>query len=228
MKIKEIRQLLARKASTMIIGGFRPPEEPLTSWFGRVRVARADEAWPVHNEKPMLPLCQLNCGEMPFVPDSLSDIAFISVFISQDELPVDMPNGVGWQLRAYPGLDGLIEVAEPRIEGGIKRFPLRWEMIESDYPSLEDVIIELPANVKENYDERFENQHRSKVGGWPSLIQSEIFWAPMNEHPANPEYVFQIDSEEKARWAWGDGGTGYFGRGTGEAKDQWTLEWQCY
>ncbi|HEX8776147.1 MAG TPA: hypothetical protein VF735_21435, partial [Pyrinomonadaceae bacterium] len=64
--------------------------------------------------------------------------------------------------------------------------------------------------------------------GWPTLIQSEIYWAPWNKHPANPEYVFQINSEEKANWRWGDAGVGHFGRGTGVAKNQWALSWQCY
>ncbi len=53
------------------------------------------------------------------------------------------------------------------------------------------------------YHELLENRHCSKIGGWPSLIQSEIFWAPLNRHPADPEYVLQIDTEPKAHWAWG-------------------------
>jgi hypothetical protein len=68
-----------------------------------------------------------------------------------------------------------------------------------------------------------------KLGGWPTLIQSEIFWAPWNRHPAAPEYVFQIDSTGKGNWSWGDGGVGYFGRGTAPGKtDEWALAWQCY
>jgi uncharacterized protein YwqG len=74
----------------------------------------------------------------------------------------------------------------------------------------------------------FEHHPESKIGGWPYLIQSEVFWAPENRHPANPEYVFQIASERKAHWQWGDGGIGYFGRGTGDATEAWTLSWQCY
>lgn len=62
-----------------------------------------------------------------------------------------------------------------------------------------------------------------------ALYHSEQYrLGPWNRHPAHPKYVFQIDSEEKAYWAWGEGGIGYFGRGTGEARDQWTMDWQCY
>src|SRR5438876_5404979 len=180
MKLEEIRQQLGRKASAMTLGGFRPPEEPLASWFGRVRVAHPDEVWPEHDYRPMAPLCQINCGELPFRPESLSDIALITVFIARDELPSNTANGDGWLVRAYKDLNGLIEIAEPMIDGGIKKFPLRWELVEADYPCQEDVTIDLPQSLADTYSERFENHHRSKVGGWPSLIQSEIYWAPMN------------------------------------------------
>ena len=60
-------------------------------------------------------------------------------------------------------------------------------------------------------------------------IQSEISWAPWQQHPISPEYVFQIDTSAKANWMWGDNGVGYFGRGTVTGRqDEWALEWQCY
>ena len=65
-----------------------------------------------------------------------------------------------------------------------------------------------------------------KVGGWPTLIQSEIYWAPWNRHPAKPEYVLQIDSDEKTGITWGDASALYVGRGTADPS-AWALEWQC-
>ena len=114
MEVEEIRRKLGRKANLMVIGGFRPPTDPLSSWFGRVRVALPHETWPSHNGKAMLPLCQINCTELPYKLDVLSDIALISVFISQDDLPYDTPNGEGWALRTYAAVDGLVEVGEPK------------------------------------------------------------------------------------------------------------------
>ncbi len=64
-----------------------------------------------------------------------------------------------------------------------------------------------------------------KVGGWPSLVQGEIFWAPWKDHPAQPEFVFQVDSDEKTGLVWGDGGVLHIGRGT-VAQETWALEWQ--
>jgi hypothetical protein len=58
------------------------------------------------------------------------------------------------------------------------------------------------------------------LGGWPTLIQSEISWG--KKHPAAPEYVFQINTTQKGNWMWGDNGTAK-GR-----RDEWALDWQCY
>ena len=81
--------------------------------------------------------------------------------------------------------------------------------------------------MEDDLGDALENVPGLKLGGWPTLIQSEIFWAPWNRHPASPEYVFQIDSDEKAQWAWGDAGVGYFGRGTAPGRrDEWALSWQ--
>lgn len=177
----------------------------------------------------MMPLCQFNMAEVPFRPKALSDVAFLAVFIDREELPLSTPNGDGWLLRAYPTLDGLVALEPPADLGFIKPFPVRWELIEEDYPTWDDAeSLRLPHEIDDNYRDLSETQQGTKIGGWPYTVQSEIFWAPLNRHPANPEYVFQIDSEAKAGWSWGDAGFGYFGRGTGDARDVWTLEWQCY
>ena len=69
---------------------------------------------------------------------------------------------------------------------------------------------------------------RKKIGGYPSNIQSEQWWQVKN-HPADPRYCWQINSEEKAGLMWGDGGTIYLARGTAAGcEDQWFLDWQTY
>ena len=157
--MKEIRESLKRRAIIFDVGGFRPPDDPLASWFGRVNVCAPDESWPTMDGEPMHALCQINLTGLPFRPPRLDDIEFVTLFI---------------------------------------------------------------------YYDLFRNVSGLKLGGWPSLIQSEIYWAPWNKYPAAPEYVLQIDSEPKALWAWGHGGVGYFGRGTAEGyEDEWACEWQC-
>lgn len=118
----------------------------------------------------------------------------------------------------------LVPLAHQDTGSRIKPFPMRSRIIEEDFPCWEDIPIKLPDDLADNYYDLFENVSGLKLGGWPTLIQSEIYWAPWNEHPAAPEYVFQVDSEPKVHWNWGDRGVGYFGRGTAEGKED---EWAC-
>lgn len=37
--LKELKKKLVRPASRAIVGGFRPPADPLASWLGRVNIA---------------------------------------------------------------------------------------------------------------------------------------------------------------------------------------------
>ena len=111
-------------------------------------------------------------------------------------------------------------------DGGLKPFQMKPHLIEEDYPVYDGIGEEMPAELKD--PEAFRNVPGFKLGGWPSLIQSEIFWAPFSRHSARPEFVFQIDSTIKGNWSWGDSGVGYFGRGTCEGhRDEWILAWQC-
>jgi len=226
--IDAVRQQIKRSAVELEIGGFRPSGDPRGSWFGRVTWGAPNEDWPTAAGKPMLPLCQVNLTELPFRPARLDDVQFLAVFISADDLRWDRRNGQGWWRRSYASLEALGGLEAAALESTIKAFPMRPCVVEADYPCWEDVPLELPPQIDESYHELFKNASGFKFGGWPTLIQSEIFWAPWNRHPAAPEFVFQIDSTEKGNWAWGDGGVGYFGRGTAAGhENEWVLAWQC-
>ena len=190
----------------------------------------------------MIPIAQLNLREAPYAPPGLADIALITVFLDRDELRIDNPpNGQGWLVRAYSRTEDLLmmpapsEVYEtvPTWQGAgdqaLRSFPLRFRLLESDYPDRDDVPGELSISdaLDDAWEDYFSPTEGLKLGGWPTLLQGEIFWAPFNEHPANPEYVFQIDSLYEANVFVGDRGVCYFGRGTGDARDTWTFEWTC-
>lgn len=225
----DLKTQLARSGVILEIGGFRPPDDPLASWFGRVNVCAPGEAWPETAGRPMHALCQINVSDLPLRPARLADIALNAVFIGPDTLPVDTPNGEGWCLRAYERLDGLVPLAPRNTDSPISAFPMRPHVFHDDYPRWEDAPMDLPADIEARYHDLFRNLDGFKLGGWPTLIQAEIFWAPFKRHPASPEFVFQIDSTDKGHWMWGDGGVGYFGRGTAPCKeDEWALAWQCY
>ena len=226
----DILEKISKPATVFEVGGFKPDEDIKSSWVGKVLVCEQSETWPESNGEPMIPLCQINLTNLPYVPDRLKDIQLITIFIDSEEIPSDdEKNGELWCLRAYKSLDNLIQIDTPDYKSHIKPFQLRPKLIEKDCPCWEDCPIEIPDEFEDDYYDLFANETGIKRGGWPSLVQSEIFWAPFNEHPANPEFVFQIDSVEKAQWFWGDSGTGYFGRGTTKGhEDEWTFAWQCY
>ena len=229
MDLNEARRQLARQAVRFEIGGFRPPDRPEASWFGRVNLAAAGQGWPTTGGAPMHALCQINVLELPFQPPGFEDLALVTVFIGPDELPFDSRNGDLWCLRTYTNLDVLVPLEQLDTGSPIKPFPMRPQVIPEDFPMWEDVTIDLPTELKDNYYDLFENVSGFKLGGWPTLIQSEIGWAPQNGHTPQPEFAFQIDSSEKGNWAWGDNGVGYFGRGTKPGHEhEWACRWQCY
>ena len=216
----------------MNLGGIRPPESPLASWFGKVLVARPGENWPLTAKgQPMQPLCQINLEELPFKPNALRDIAFLSLLLDPDGFDPKLPNGSSWLLRAYKTLDGLTAMAVPNMKSHVKPFPLVPEVIETDYPCHDNVSAEISQWFDDQGLEHYDHLRTAdglKLGGWPALIQSELVWE-YNSLPSQPAFVFQVNSESKAEWSWGDAGYGYFGRGTAPGQeDEWSFDWQCY
>ncbi|MEM9830482.1 MAG: DUF1963 domain-containing protein [Bacteroidota bacterium] len=229
MTKEEFEKKIRKPAVGFQVGGFRPGESILDSWFGKVLVGGEGESWPESEGKPMIPVCQINLREMTYRPKNLLDVEFLTLFIDSEELPSDESNGNRWLLRTYPDINKLTQIRIPPSEFLIKPFPMRAGKLENDYPCWEDCPVEIPDELEDDYNNLFPNQGGIKLGGWPTLIQGEIFWAPFNQHSANPEYIFQIDSVEKANWYWGDNGVAYIGRGTKpETKDEWVFSWQCY
>jgi uncharacterized protein YwqG len=229
--IEEFRNQFDRKAIVMEIGGFRPSDDLTASWFGRVNLGAIGESWPLQDGRPMLALAQVNLTELPFRPPGLDDIDFITIFVGPEKLPVlQERNGSHWVLKTYKKVEDIVRLEKPNSPSSIKPFQMRPKVVEHDYPCFDDVPLAFNEQIWKAYeDHQYENVGGFKLGGWPSLIQSELTWAPFNQHPANPQYVFQIDSTEKGNWMWGDNGVGYFGRGTVDGKgDDWALEWQCF
>lgn len=191
-------------------------------------MAQAQEQWPSFEGKPMIPLCQINCNELPMRPETLIGVGFLTLFVAADRLPsTHTANGEGWFLRTY-GVEqplNLLEQPSP-FESSVKAFPIRWEFIEQDYPCWEDAVNHVadPAllTVFEENRNRFPTHFFSKIGGWPSLIQGGIFTSVTNK----PTYIFQVDSESKGQWGWGDNGIGYFGRVLESDQSPWFLDWQ--
>jgi hypothetical protein len=175
----------------------------------------------------MVFVCQLNLTAAPVVPPLLEDIKLITFFVDPNVGPLQQENGKDWNLRAHKSLIDLAPMTAPTGAPSLTRaFECRWQEC-ADYPTCDDPEIQVPDGFEpSNVD--LENVRRTKIGGYPSHIQSELWW-DSRAHPANPKFCWQIDSEEKAGLMWGDNGMIYLARGTAPGcEGRWFLDWQCY
>ena len=86
MSLEEYKRLNTRKASALVLGGFKPTGNPLATHFGLSPVARQGELWPLKDGKPLFFICQFNLTECPYVPDILKDIKLLTFFIAAREM----------------------------------------------------------------------------------------------------------------------------------------------
>jgi uncharacterized protein YwqG len=193
------------KTSVLQVGGFRPALDPFASNFGMSALSRANEGWPESGGQPLMFVCQLNLTNAPVIPARLADIKLITFFVEPDTAQLKEENGENWVLRAYTSLDGLRPLAAPTGSAKVKKpFECRWE---------------------ESGEAR---TARTKIGGAPTLIQSEPWWE-YRAHPSAPAYCLQINSEEKPQVFWGSGGALFLARGTADGcADQWFLDIQFF
>jgi hypothetical protein len=227
----ELKRLLRRPASLLEFFGPPPMEFDLSAtMFGRVTAGFPGEEWPVYRGRLMQPVAQLNLLEAPYLPENLRDVALIALFFDRDARPIDAENGDGWLLRSYPALDDLCALTMPAEFERARGSPARYRLLESDFPDWEDAadLAAIPEDLADAWEDDFGSTAGSKLGGWPSLLQSKVSWAANDEHPAAPKYAFQIARMDKLKTAMPADSFGYFGRGTGTARNVWTFAYQLY
>lgn len=214
--LEKLRKHL-RVASIATAGGFKPPEDPLTSWFCR-GVSLPSESLPIWQGEPMFPLIQIRVSELPFVPEQIKSIALLVLFHNLRSHPFDLPHGEGWLIREYKNLDNLQPL--PSLSIPYKPFPIGWSRVKNDAPGWEDAwdVIDLSAvnsdeSASDSFFEDFMRYSSTKVGGYPKEIQHGV---------GLDDFVFQVGSEEKVNWMWADNGIGYFFR---SPSGEW--RWSC-
>ena len=223
----DITSTLSRKASRANLGGYTPSDDPFISWFGKVLISAPGERWPTWNGVPMMPLFQFNLSELPYRPDNLSDIGFITAFVNQRSITLNAPNGEGWVLRTYKTKEELIPVDLKQYISSIKPLPIRWVLIDNDYPCWPDVPQSLGSSeLKRHWAHKYPNQDCTKIGGWPSYMEPDVSWRQVNRDHGQFEYVIQLDSELKTNWEWPGECFAYLCRGIGASKGTWTLKWE--
>jgi len=223
----DIIDKIRRPVSVAQIGGFRPDDDVI-SWFGGKFIAHPTDPWPKLNNAPSIPLLQLKCAELPFVPEFLSDIDVMQVFSAADQLPVDLPasNGEGFLIRTF-SCQEVVEAPDAPSFNFLKPFQIRWHAGPLEGPTWEEAYYHVTDHLVREYvetddpfgrfNDRYERHYTTKVGGWASYIQGIV--------KPEAEYVFQIGSEEKPNWMVGDNGNMYFYR---EDDGSWLMGWDCY
>jgi len=213
---------ILREAAVAQIGGFKPPENRLSSWFGGRGFGVAGEQLPKYKEKDMFCLLQIIVSELPVVPPELNNTALLVVFFNREIIPFGKAHGDGWEIREYSTLEFLEELPESIEPSMIKSFPIKWNKVKNDAPGWEnawDLVDLTPINEASGAEERFYENSRysgTKVGGYPVCIQ--------DGHDLSG-FVFQIGSEEKPRWMWADNGIAYFNK---TSEGTWRFECQFY
>lgn len=252
-KIEEIRSKLARPCTEFQTGGFRPSGERTESWIGRVFLCRLDEAKPVtdNNGNPLYPLAQFYLPALPYVPDALKHITWLTVFMGSEfpEQTTSFPNpeypdgtievcsnGEGWLIREYTADDEMVEY-EFEQQGVPKPFPLKPIFRPMDFPlwdgggvpmDIADEICEL-----DNFDDE---DNPNKLGYYDDIVGDEHCY--MHKFGGYPsfcqsgvsfgegfEFMFQISSDEKACFNVVDSGSMMFAR---NPEGRWHLYYDFY
>lgn len=260
-KIKEIRAKLAKPCTEFQVGGFRPMGKRTESWIGRVFLCKPNEKQPVldKNGNELYPLAQFYLPNLPFIPEQLKHITWLTVFIGNDlpdiekeyvsvddensELLCSMKlnlsnNGEGWLIREYTAKDELVEYEFER-QGFPKPFPLKANYIAEDYPmwdgggipweiaseinSLEPSYPNEPNENQLDYhtDIAISHSYTHKFGGYPSFCQPGIDFTNDEES----EFMFQISSDEKAKFNVVDSGSLMFAR---NSEGKWKMYYDFY
>jgi uncharacterized protein YwqG len=231
-RIAEIKQELKRKAIIFKTGGKRSTKEIHESWIGRVGFCLPGEAVPDDADgKPMDPLAMIFLEPLPFVPQALSGVKMLAIYLSDSILNHREDNAFDeyYAIREYARLDGLIPC--DNVSSYIKPFPLFPELKEDDYPvwdgggipeALGDEILRLEEDAGiEYFDDIVENNYSChKVGGWPCFCQSGVWFGD------DDAFVLQISSDEKAQLNIVDSGNFYFFRN--EKTGTWKLHCDFY
>jgi len=229
--IQQIKRKLAKPATRLFAGGFRPTNADDESWLGRVFFFREEEAVPqTPDGKDLLPLAQFYLPNLPFTSPLLKDVRVLTLFVA-DHFPEQFEEmGNNWVIREYGHQETIIRKELQVPSSYLKPFPLRAEFVPEDFPlwdgggippELEREILELERNgAIENYYAFTIHAYEHKIGGYPSFCQSGV------DPGDNFEFVFQISSDPKINLNVVDNGSLMFWKNKNTGK--WAIYYDFY
>lgn len=200
------------------------------SRLGGMPCAPPDWRWPVAATEPMLFLGQINCADLRGLPgaEALPSQGLLSCFGDHDTVMGCLLTGQGGALYHWPETENLMP-AEPPLEM-LTVFP-RAELTFRpmwDLPDPESRIIEaiLPDRPRRDIYKRFRDDlhrygfpaeldypcNRSKLLGWPDLLQGESFEFTLDQPFDQYRLLMQLDGYTNGSEiaGWGPGGFLYY------------------
>jgi uncharacterized protein YwqG len=114
-RILELRKKYGKPASIFELDVEKTPTQT-GSRFGGKPMGLSTESWPISEDgDPMRFIAQFNLSELPVVPNELSDIALISIFIEYQNEGNTITHEMSRQrIRTYSQMDNLVEVDFPK------------------------------------------------------------------------------------------------------------------
>ena len=155
--------LNTRKISIIHVGGFRPTGNPFASHFGLTPLGLPNQEWPTffgaqglssgsrnQESKNLFFICQLNLSEVPYVPEILSDVKLLNVFVHPEFV-----DGEYFCIRAYKSLENLVPMNVPEDATFHKGFEVSYELAE-DNPQLSDQELVLPDAIEDRFSKELD------------------------------------------------------------------------
>jgi hypothetical protein len=173
------------------------------SFWNHVNVRRANEEWPASYRKPLHPILQIRCADIPPVANVLADLSFVTLFAAAD----DVLHALGEDIvvRAYRRNERLVAIEAP-CEPLDTPSTLVFSEILS-YPDENDLPSGLCAYLEDAGDTQGvlaqDEKLNSRVGGWPGWLQS-------GRLSSFGKFAFQVDSLDVENWGCGDCTIHYF------------------
>ena len=255
IKIKEIREKIARTCTEFATKKFDYDDENKISWIGRVFLCKENEVEerPKDNKgRTMYPVAQFYLANLPYLPEILKKFEYITVFMGEDfpeyneEDEGVSKNGDGWILRTYTKDDILVKNEYLRDDNICPApSPLKPKLNNTDFPiwdggGLDFEIEDEICDLEEEYDEELDKEKNEEdiLDYYSDIATNHSYLHKFGGYPSYCQsglgleaikgyhFVFQISSDEVARYNIVDSGSLMFFYN--ENEDKWVMYYDFY
>ena len=210
----------AREICVLQLGGQRPVETRLASWWGGNFIADAPAPG-------LLPLIQIRVADLPEAFRGAFRSDYLLFWLAADPDLGELIEGRDFAIQELPTPEDPPAPAEKHnLDGGLALFQLHPLTGRIQRPSWEDFADKVPRAVARSREGDWFFGHTNEIGdddlavligGWPQWIQGE-------QTPKDAEFVLQVVSTYKGKLNYGDSGNLYLFRGP----DAWQLKGDFY